>query len=213
MKFLFDAIFIYLFVSFQHTGKKKRKSGPWKGEDLTWVKQTDTHICPGLPIMGCLRRWWLSSMAPSYYERGEDIYGNQILVWTFEICQIYNSQKMVLSFDLISLVEFLWLLPAPDKNCTSSPTMKTNHKFCNFLCITKHTIGKFSCLCYILMDSWPWVVQKSIQIFDGLVSSEDFPCRFCYLPQLFVEIIWDYLRIITDLQCLASKPWKWQMWR
>ena len=71
---LFDAIFIYLFVSFQHAGKKKRKSGPWKGEDLTWVKQTDTHICPGLPIMGCLRRWWLSSMAPSYYERGVDIY-------------------------------------------------------------------------------------------------------------------------------------------
>ena len=45
-------------------------------------------------------------------------------------------------------------------------------------------------------------------IFDDLVSSGDSLCKFCYLPQLFVEIILDYLRIITDLQCLASKPWK-----
>ena len=45
-------------------------------------------------------------------------------------------------------------------------------------------------------------------IFDDLVSSGASLCKFCYLPELFVEIISDYLRIITDLQCLASKPWK-----
>ena len=79
---------------------------------------------------------------------------------TVEISQIYHSPKMASSFGRISLVEFLWLLPGPDKNCTSSPTMKTNPKFCNFLCITKHTIVKFSCLCYFLMDLWSLVIQK-----------------------------------------------------
>ena len=142
---LFDAIFIYLFVSFQHAGKKKRKSGPWKGEDLTWVKQTDTHICPGLPIMGCLRRWWLSSMAPSYYERGVDIYSNQIQVWTLRFVKFITAKKWSRP-----LVELVWL-----------------NSFGCFLALTKtapllHTIVKFSCLCYFLMDLWSLVIQKFI---------------------------------------------------
>ena len=104
---------------------------------------------------------------------------------------------MVSSFGGISLVEFLWLLPGSDKNCTSSPTMKTNLKFCNFLCITiSQNILSYSFLaCAIfwwIYDLW-W--SKSLcRFLTILLAQGTFHVEFVLCRNYF----WDNLGLSED---------------